>query len=276
MHARIVNVGGIFLVNRHRVRAEDLALHHFGKSEDRIQRRSQLVAHLRQKPRLRDVGRFGAMPRLVGDRFRLLEFADQRVLFGARLQRRQRRRMQAMGEQREIALRRRARALRARNCRTCRSARNSARSPPSPERSPPSAAIGRLAASMLDTAITSSIRNIISVLETTSRPGGMDQDRGPAQAVKQIEQDKPRSPLAGQRERGRLGEEPAAIADDGGMDAEHAAGPGRGRHRLHPEAEQQAGRHHQQHHDIGRRDPRLGILPEQFAVEGRAGSAGRR
>ena len=35
-----------------------------------------------------------------------------------------------------------------------------------------SAAIGRLAASMLDTAITSSIRNIIIVFETTSRPAG--------------------------------------------------------------------------------------------------------
>src|SRR4051812_16286740 len=35
-----------------------------------------------------------------------------------------------------------------------------------------SAAIGRLAASMLETAITSSIRNIISVLEATSRPAG--------------------------------------------------------------------------------------------------------
>ena len=35
-----------------------------------------------------------------------------------------------------------------------------------------SAAIGRLAASMLDTATTSSIKNIISVLEATSRPAG--------------------------------------------------------------------------------------------------------
>ena len=105
MHAGIVNVGGIFLVDRHRVRAEDLALHHLGKSEDRVQRRAQLVAHLRQEPRLGDVGGFGAMARLVGDRLGLFEFADQRVLFGARLQRRQRRRMQAMGEQREIAFR---------------------------------------------------------------------------------------------------------------------------------------------------------------------------
>ena len=57
----------------------------------------------------------------------------------------------------------------------------------------------------------------------------------------------------------------AATADDGGMDAEHAAGPCRGRDRLHPEAEQHAGRHHQQHDDVGSRDAGLGILPEQFA-----------
>ena len=30
---------------------------------------------------------------------------------------------------------------------------------------------------------------------------------------------------------------------------QHAAGPCRRRHRLHPEAEQKAGRHHQQHHN---------------------------
>jgi hypothetical protein len=44
------------------------------------------------------------MPRLVGDRLGLFELADQRVLFGARFQRRQRGRMQPMGEEGEIAL----------------------------------------------------------------------------------------------------------------------------------------------------------------------------
>ena len=103
MHARIVNIGGIFLVNRNGVHAENFALHHFGKSEDRVQRRAQFVAHLREEPRLRDVGGLGAVARLVGDRFRLLKLADQRVLFSARLERRQRRRMQAVGEQRKIS-----------------------------------------------------------------------------------------------------------------------------------------------------------------------------
>ena len=53
----------------------------------------------------------------------------------------------------------------------------------------------------------------------------MDQDRGPAQTVKQIEQDKSRPPFAGRGERGRLCQKPGAAMDDGGMNAEHAAGP---------------------------------------------------
>ncbi len=106
--------------------------------------------------------------------------------------------------------------------------------------------------------------------------GRMDQDRGPAQAVEQIEQDKSGSPVAGQGQRGRLGEEPAATGDDGGVNAEHAAGPRGRRGQLHPEAEQHTGCYHQQHDDIGRRHPRFGILPEQFAVERGTGSAGRR
>ena len=102
MDARIVDVGGILLVDRHGMRAENFALHHLGESEDRIQRRAQLVAHLRQEARLGDVGGFGAVPRFVRDRLGLFELADQRVLFGARFQRRQRRRMELMGEQGKI------------------------------------------------------------------------------------------------------------------------------------------------------------------------------
>ena len=102
VHAGIVNVGGIFLINRHSMRAENLAFHHFGKTQDRIQGCPQFVAHLRQKPRFRNVSRFGAMSSFIGDRFRLLEFADQGVFFCARLQCRKRRRMQATREQRKI------------------------------------------------------------------------------------------------------------------------------------------------------------------------------
>ena len=86
-----VDVVGIVLVGGHRMRAEDLALHDFGEAENGVERRAQFMAHLREEARLGDIGGFGAVARLVRNRFRLFEFADQHVLLGARLQRRQRR-----------------------------------------------------------------------------------------------------------------------------------------------------------------------------------------
>ena len=275
MHARIVNVGGIFLVDGDGVGAEDFALHHLGKSEDRVQRRAQFVAHLREEPRLRDVGGLRAVARLVRDRFRLLKLADQRVLFGARLERCQRRRMQAMGEQREISFggqreqRQHVIVERAAQHEIHRDRRRHRRG-------------GRKCCDGQARREHARYRDHQQHQEHHQRVRDriearrVDQDRGPAQAVEQIEQDKSRPPFAGCRERGRLGEEFAAAADDGGMNAEQAAGPGRGRDRWHPEAEQQTGCHHQQHDDVGRRQARLGILPKQLAVESGAGSAGRR
>src|SRR2546421_514850 len=55
-----MNVAGVFFIGRYRVRTEHLALHHFGKPEDRVERRAQLVAHLREEARLGDVGRLDA------------------------------------------------------------------------------------------------------------------------------------------------------------------------------------------------------------------------
>ena len=73
------------------MRAENFALHHFGEAENGVERRAQFMAHLREEARLGDIGGFGAVARFVGNRFGLFEFADQHVLLGARLQRRQRR-----------------------------------------------------------------------------------------------------------------------------------------------------------------------------------------
>ena len=70
------------------MRTEDLVLHHFGKAEDGIERSAQFVAHLGKKARLGDVGGFGAVACLVGNRLGLFQFADQRVFLGACLQRR--------------------------------------------------------------------------------------------------------------------------------------------------------------------------------------------
>ena len=105
MHAGIMNVGGIVLVRRHGVRPKNLGLHHLGEAEDGVERRAQLVTHLRQESRLGDVGGFGAAARFVRDRLRLLELADQRVLFRAGFEGGKRRRIEPVGEQREIAFR---------------------------------------------------------------------------------------------------------------------------------------------------------------------------
>ena len=105
VHAGIMDVGGIVLVDRNGVGAKNFALHHFREAENGIERSAQLVAHLREEARLRHVGGFGTVAGFVRDRLGLLEFADQGVLFGAGFQRRQRGRMQAMCEQGEVAFR---------------------------------------------------------------------------------------------------------------------------------------------------------------------------
>ena len=60
-----VDVAGIFLVLRHRVRAEQLRLQHFGKADDGVERRAELVAHRREELRLGDVGLLGVAAGLV-------------------------------------------------------------------------------------------------------------------------------------------------------------------------------------------------------------------
>jgi len=81
-----------------------------------------IVAHLREN---RDFAtlRFRAMARLVGDRFGLLELADQRILFSACFQCRERRRVQTMASSAKYPSAATANAA-ARNCRICRSAHN--------------------------------------------------------------------------------------------------------------------------------------------------------
>ena len=87
MNAEIVNVAGVVLVHGHRVRSENLALHHLREAKDGVERRSQLVTYLREEPRFRNVGRFSPPARLIRNRLRSLEFADECVLFRARFER---------------------------------------------------------------------------------------------------------------------------------------------------------------------------------------------
>ena len=86
MLAALVDVGGIFLIGRVRVRPQDLRAHDLGEAENGVERGTQLVAHGGEEARLGEVGLLGARPRLVRDRFRLLELGDQRVLLGAELE----------------------------------------------------------------------------------------------------------------------------------------------------------------------------------------------
>ena len=65
-----------------RVRPEQLRLQHFGKADDRVERRAELVAHRREELRLGDVGLLGVAPRLVRHLARFLELVDERVLLG--------------------------------------------------------------------------------------------------------------------------------------------------------------------------------------------------
>ena len=236
---------------------------------------AQLVAHLRQKARLGDVGGFGAMARFVGDRLGLFELADQRVLFGARFQRIERGRMQPARQQREIPFGRQREQRehviveRAGEREIDRDRRGYGRSGHQCR----DRQVGRQHARHCD---HQQHQEHHQRVRRHVGAGGMDQDRRPAQPVEQIQHDKPRAPFARRRLRRRLREESMATPDHHGMDAKHAAGPHRRRDRLHPEPEQQAGGDHQQHDDIGGRQAGLGVLPEQFAVERRTGSAGRR
>jgi hypothetical protein len=88
------------------VRSEYFAFHHLGEAQNRVQRRAQFVAHLRQETRLGDIGGLGMAPCFVRLGLGLFEFADQRILFGPRLERSERRREQAVRQHREVALRR--------------------------------------------------------------------------------------------------------------------------------------------------------------------------
>ena len=171
MDAGIMDVGRIFLVDRDRVPAKNFALHHLGEAEDGVERRAQLVAHLRQEARLGDIGRI-----------RRDDAPRPRSIWPARARRSARPFRRAPpaspawsnaggGRAGRNSLRRRRRAPPARNCRNCRRSTKFSAIATVTGTVAASAAIGRFAASMLETAITSSIRNIITVSETAHSAG---------------------------------------------------------------------------------------------------------
>src|SRR5664279_5615480 len=275
MHTGIMDIGGIFLVGRHRVLAEHFRFHHFGEPEDGIERRAQFVAHLREEARLRDVGGLRALPRFVGNRLGLFQLADQRVFLRARLQRRQRGRIEPVGQHGEVAL---------------RGDRHDGE----------------------DVVAQGALQDEVERDRRGHREGGgehrhrqargqhaghrhhqqhdeqhkgarafvgadrMNQNEHPGQPVEQVEQDEAQPPGLRRCFGHRQLKELPAFADHDGMDDQHRGGPGAGDDGAGPQARQEAdGRHQQQDHQR-RRQPVLRILPQQLVIESRAGAARRR
>ena len=114
-------------------------------------------------------------------------------------------------------------------------------------------ATGRLDASMLEIATTSSMTNSMKVTACSSSADRIDQDEGPGHAEEQVEQDEAHPPRAQVRRARRLVEELTAVADDDEMDEQRAAGPYARSQRAGPQARKQAdGDDQKQDHRRGR------------------------
>ena len=265
----------IVLVGRHGVGTEDLGLHHLGESEDGVERRAQLVAHLGEEARLGDVGRFRAAARLVGDRLGGFELADQRVLLGARLERGELGRIEPVGQQREIALRGDRQDRQDVVLDACRGTRSRARPPRVTGAVAAIIAIGTLADSVEDSATTSSMMNSMKVPVFSSTPTGwirmniQARPQNRSSMMKRIRQAR----LVDRRL--RLGQELPALGDDDGVDDQHRAGPGAGGDRADPQARQEADHADQQQDHQRRRQPVLREQPQQLVVEERPRPGGR-
>ena len=264
----------VVLVHRHGVRPENLAFHDLGKAEDGVERRAQLVAHLGEEPRFRDVGGFGAAARLVRDGFRLFELADERVLLGAGLERRQRRRVEAVREQRKVPFGRQRhdgedvivqRAFdgeierdrdgdrqRQREHRDRQARRQHARYRHHQQHHEQHEGGG--------------------LIVDADR---IDQDERPRHAEEQIEHDEAHPPRAQLRGRGRLVEKLPASANDDEMDEKRAAGPHAGRHRPGPKPGKRPDGDDQEQDDRRGRNAVLRELAQQFVIEDRPRAAGR-
>ena len=253
--------------------AEHFRLHHFGEAENGVERRAQLVAHLREEARLGNVGGFGALARFVGNGFGLFQFADQRVFFRARFQRRQRGRIQAIGQHREIALRGHRhdgedvvaqRALQReveRDRRGDRKRRGEGR-----DRQARGQHAGNRDHQQHDEQHEGA-RAFVGA-------DRMNQNEHPGQTVEQIEHDEAEAPGARPNGGHRQLEELPAFGDDDGVNDQHRRSPGAGRDRAGPQARQEAdGGDQQQDHQRGGQTV-LRVLAQQLVVEGRAGAAG--
>src|SRR5665213_1284875 len=254
--------------------AEHFRLHHLRKAKNGIERRAQFVAHLREEARLRNIGGFGALACLIGNRLGLFEFADQRVLLGARFQRRQRGRIKPVGEHGEIALCGRRhdgedviaqRALQREIERDRRGDREG----------------GRECRDRQARSQHARHRHHQQHDEQHEGAGAfigadrVDENEHPGQTVEQVEQDEAQAPGFGDHRRHRQFEELAAFGDDDGVDHQHRRGPGAGGDRARPQARQETDGRDQQQNDQRSGQPVLRVLSQQFVVEHRARARGR-
>ena len=255
------------------MRPEHLALHHLGKAQDGVERRAQLMAHLRQEARLGDVGALGAAPRFVGNRLGLLEFADQRVLLGAGLERRERRRVQPVRQHGEIGLRgqrhgRENVVVHAAAQREIERDRDRHRRGRGAHRHRQGR--GQHARHRDDEQHDEQHEGRGAFVGAHHR----DHVRHPGDAEEQVEDHEARAPARDIDPARGFGEELAALRRDDAVDAEHAERPGAGKRRPGPQAGQRAdGCDQQQDRDRGG----LAVLREltqQLVVEGRRAAGG--
>ena len=220
------------------------------------------------------LARFRAPPRLVRDRLRLLELADQRVLLGAGLERRQRRRIEPVTQQRKVAFRRQRhdgkdvivqRALAGEIQRD----RNADRQRHGEDRDRQTR--GQHARDRHHQEHDEQHEGA-RLLIAADR---VDEDKGPRHAEEQIEQDEAQPPGAEIGGARRFFEKLPAGADDHEMDDQRAGGPHPGGERSGPQAGKKPDGDNQEQDHQRSRQAVLGELAQQFVVEDRPRAAGR-
>ena len=105
MLAARMDIIGIILVGRNHVRSEQFAFHDFGKAENGIERRAQLMAHRGKEAGFGEICCLGAVAGQIAVCLGLFELGDEFVFLGLKRKRCERGRMQPHRKQHEIKLR---------------------------------------------------------------------------------------------------------------------------------------------------------------------------
>ena len=100
--AGCVDVGRVTLVLRVAHGPHDLVLHDLGETHDGVERRAQLVAHIGEEFRLREIGRLGLEPGFVGGLFLSFQLVDEKVFVGPVFEHGERGLLQAFDQENKI------------------------------------------------------------------------------------------------------------------------------------------------------------------------------